>query len=435
MRRSRGSSRGAARPLIGEIGVPGDKSISHRALILAALASGTSRVARPNTGEDVAATARMIEALGASCDLDRDKVQAYVEGNGPAGLAEPPEVLDAGNSGTSLRLMAGICAGIEGLSILTGDDSLRGRPMLRVVAPLRQMGARIDGRDHGNLAPLAIRGGSLTGVDIELPVASAQVKSALLLAGHLAAGTTTVTEPRLSRDHTERMMSALGLSLDRSQGGVAIDGGGGIEPFELVVPGDLSSAMFLIVAASIVEGSNLTITGVGLNPTRTAALDVLRSMGADIETEVERSELGEPVGTVRVRHSHLKGIEVPPAVAPALIDEIPALAIAASQAEGTTVFAEVGELRVKESDRIAAIAEGLRALSGRVDVSADGFAVRGPVALTDGVVDSRGDHRIAMGFAVAGLVATGKVRVERWSCVDTSFPEFLEVMGEATRAK
>ena len=434
--RGRGGRAGARalRPLTGAVTVPGDKSISHRALILAALASGTSRLVRLNAGEDVAATAAMLRSLGVSC-LQADNHQAHVEGRGKGGLREPDSVLDAGNSGTSLRLLAGVCAGVDGLSILTGDDSLRRRPMLRVVAPLRQMGARIDGRDHGDLAPLAVRGGSLVGVDIELPVASAQVKSALLLAGHLAEGTTTVIEPGPSRDHTERMMAAVGLRLQRSEGSVSIDGGGDIEPFDIVVPGDLSSAMFLVVAALIVPGSDLTISEVGLNPTRTAALEVLRSMGADLAYEVEREELGEPVGHVRVRHSELNGVEVPTELVPALIDEVPALAVAASQAEGTTVFSGVQELRVKESDRIAAIAEGLTALSGRVDVAPDGFAVHGPTTLTAGVVDPRRDHRIAMAFAVAGVVAEGKVRVEQWSCVDTSFPEFLDVMGEATRKK
>lgn len=423
------------RPLTGEVSVPGDKSISHRALILGALARGSCLIAAPNTGEDVAATAAMLRGLGADCVLDPGKAQAQVEGSGLNGLHEPDVVLDAGNSGTSLRLMTGVCAGIEGLSVLSGDDSLRRRPMLRVVAPLRQMGARVDGRDHGNLAPLVVRGGALTGIDIELSVASAQVKSALLLAGLFADGTTTVREPGPSRDHTERMLAALGVPLRLGDGSVAIDGGHEVPAFRTVIPGDISSAMFLIVAASIVPGSDLTITGVGLNPTRTAALEMLRSMGADLQVTIEREELGEPIGSVRVRYSELRGVELPEASVPALIDEIPALAIAATQADGATVFSGVGELRVKESDRIEAIAAGLSALGGRVDVSDDGFTVHGPVALGGGVVDSKGDHRIAMSFAVAGLVSSEKVRVERWSCVDTSFPEFLDVLGEATRKK
>lgn len=421
--------------MTGEVSVPGDKSITHRALIMGALARGRSVVAVPNSGEDVASTASMLQALGAECSVDVDKAQATVEGSGPEGLLEPAGVLEAGNSGTSLRLIAGLCSGIEGLSVLTGDASLRGRPMLRVVAPLRQMGARIDGRDHGNLAPLVVRGGGLSGIDIDLPVASAQVKSALLLAGLSADGATTVREPGASRDHTERMLSALGVPIRVESRSVSIEGAHEIPAFRAVIPGDISSALFLIVAAAVIPGSDLTITGVGLNPTRTAALDVLRWMGADIDHSVDREELGEPIGSVRVRHSELKGVEIPGDLVPALIDEIPVLAIAAAQADGATVFSRVGELRVKESDRIEAIAEGLRALGGRIEVATDGFTVHGGGPLHGGVVDSQGDHRIAMAFAVAGMAIGEKVRVERWSCVDTSFPEFLDVMGEATRKK
>lgn len=423
------------RPLRGEISVPGDKSISHRALVFAALGRGRSLIARPNLGDDVAATAAMLRGLGVACAVERDKAQAHVEASGRSGLREPQEVLDAGNSGTSLRVLLGVCAGIEGLSILTGDASLRRRPMLRVVAPLRQMGALIDGRRHGDLAPLAVRGGALSGIDVELPMASAQVKTALLLAGLFAEGTTSVTEPRPSRDHTERMLAALGAQLSCEQTTVSIAGTQELEPFELVVPGDLSSAMFLIVAATLVPGSDLSIAGVGLNPTRTAALDVLRRMGAEIDTETETSVLGEPVGRVRVRHAPLRATHVPADSVPALIDEVPALAVAASQAEGTTTFEGVGELRIKESDRLASIAEGLRTLGGSAEVAGDSLVVAGPVRLSGGDVDSHGDHRIAMAFAVAGFVASAKVRVERWSCVNTSFPEFLEVVGDATRRK
>lgn len=434
MRGARGRS--PLRPLRGELRVPGDKSISHRALILAALARGRSLVARPNVGEDVAATATMLRALGSVCVFDAGKAQAQVEGFGRAGLHEPAAVLEAGNSGTSLRLLLGVCAGIPGLSILTGDDSLRRRPMLRVVAPLRQMGARIDGRAHGNLAPVTVRGGALAGVELDLTVASAQVKSALLLAGLFAEGTTTVTEPRRSRDHTERMLEAMGAGLRRVENRVSLAGGGDdLDAFDLVVPGDLSSAMFLLTAAAIVPGSELTVTDVGLNPTRTAGLEVLRAMGAEIDYEVETTVLGEPVGRVHVRHAPLHGVEVAADSVPGLIDEIPILAVAASRAEGTTTFSGVEELRVKESDRIEAIAGGLRVLGGNVEVERDGFAVRGPTSLSGGDVDSRGDHRIALAFAVAGRIATGRVRVERWSCVNTSFPEFLDLLGEATRRR
>ncbi len=423
------------RPLRGEVSVPGDKSISHRALVFAALGRGRSLIARPNLGDDVAATAAMLRALGAACALERDKAQAHIEACGRRGLREPAEVLDAGNSGTSLRVLLGVCAGIEGLSVLTGDASLRRRPMLRVVAPLRQMGAVIDGRRHGDLAPLSVRGGALAGIDVELSVASAQVKTALLLAGLFAEGTTSVSELRPSRDHTERMLAALGAELSCDETTVSITGTQDLEPFDLVVPGDVSAAMFLIVAATLVPRSDLSIAGVGLNPTRTAALDVLRRMGAAIDTETETTVLGEPIGRVHVRHAPLRATKIPADSVPALIDEVPALAVAASQAEGTTTFEGVGELRVKESDRIAAIVEGLRTLGATAEVSGDSLAVTGPARLSGGDIDSHGDHRIAMAFAVAGFVASAKVRVERWSCVDTSFPEFLEVVGDATRRK
>ena len=425
----------APRPLRGSIAVPGDKSISHRALILAALADGVSEVAKPNLGADVRATAAMLRRLGVDCDLDAAKGIAKVEGRGWSGLKEPEDVLDAGNSGTSIRLLLGVCAAIPGSSVITGDGSLRRRPMLRVVGPLRQMGATIDGRNHGDLAPLQVRGGELRGVDVELPVASAQVKSALLLAGLAAAGDTTVVEPGASRDHTERMLSSAGIALEREDRSVRIAGGQTPATFRGIVPGDISSAMFLVAAAAIVPGSALELTDVGLNPTRTAALDVLRSMGADVVVEETSSSMGEPIGKIAITHTQLRGVQVPRSAVPALIDEIPALAIVASQAEGETVFSGAGELRVKESDRIAALAAGLSALGADVEELPDGLVVRGPTPLREGRVDSHGDHRIALSFAVAGLVADGTVRVEGWSCVETSFPEFLDVLGEVSRRR
>lgn len=425
--------RGRPRPLRGTLAIPGDKSISHRALIMGALGAGRSVAHGPNLGADVRATARALTALGAACEIDEDKARCVVEGRGWGGLSEPDDVIDAGNSGTTIRTLLGVCSGVEGISVLTGDDSLRTRPMLRVVAPLRQMGATIDGRDHGDRAPLVVRGGALEGVDVELPVASAQVKTALLLAGLHASGSTAVTEPAPSRDHTERMLDALGVQLDRSGTRVAVAGGQEIRPFEAVVPGDISSAMFLVAAACTVPGSALTLTGVGLNPTRRAALDVLVGMGAALRWEEEDPSLGEPVGRIEVEHAPLHGISVDPALVPALIDEIPALAVVATQAEGETTFSGAGELRVKESDRIAELVRGLTALGADVEERADGMVVRGPAALSGGEVDSGGDHRIALALAVAGLAAAERVRVLGWSCVDTSFPEFLELVGEATR--
>lgn len=432
MRRRSG---GPSRPLAGSVALPGDKSITHRALILGALAEGASEFARPNLGADVRATAAALRRLGVACELDAGKAIAKVEGRGWRGLGEPEDVLDAGNSGTTMRLLLGVCAAIPASSVITGDATLRRRPMLRVVAPLRQMGAAIDGRSHGDLAPLQVRGGDLQGIDVELPVASAQVKSALLLAGLAAAGETTVVEPGVSRDHTERMLTAAGATLDRQPSSVRLAGGQTLHPFRAMVPGDISSALFLIAAAAIVPGSAIELTDVGLNPTRGAALDVLRAMGADIEVEETSESMGEPIGTVRVTHAELRGVDVPESSVPALIDEIPALAIVASQAEGETVFSGASELRVKESDRIAALAAGLTAVGGEVEELPDGLVVRGPTRLRSGRIDPRGDHRIALAFAVAGLAATGSVRVEGWSCVDTSFPEFLDVLGEVSTAR
>ncbi len=428
--RRRKPAGGASRPLTGAVSVPGDKSVSHRALILAALAEGVSSVRGLNPGEDVRATAEALAALGARVDLgDEDNVE--VEGYGLGGLREPADVVDLGNSGTSMRTLLGVCAGIDGVTVLTGDASLRSRPMLRVAAPLRQMGATVDGRRYGDLPPMVVRGGSLRAIDAELSVASAQVKTALLLAGLRAEGTTTVTEPGPSRDHTERMLAAGGVEVERSGTTCSVTGGRGPRPLEWDVPGDTSSALYLLVAALLVPGSELTVTGVLLNPTRTAALDVLARMGADLTIEEKEVVCGEPRGDVTARASSLVATDIEPGEVPGLIDELPLLAVAASQAEGTTVVAGAGELRVKESDRVAAMVGGLRAIGAAAEERPDGFAVEGPAPLTGGAVDSFGDHRVAMSFAIAGLLSAEGVRVSRWSCVDTSFPGFLDVLGRA----
>jgi 3-phosphoshikimate 1-carboxyvinyltransferase len=411
--------------------VPGDKSMSHRALIIAALARGHSIVTHFNTGADCVATARMLTALGARCTIHESHAEVEVEGCGSSGFHEPEGVLDAGNSGTSLRTMLGVCAGIEGLSVLTGDASLRSRPMLRVVAPLRQMGARIDGRAQGDRAPLAVRGGSLTGVDLELSVASAQLKTAVLFAGFAAEGRTSVTEPGPSRDHTERMLLAAGAEVSVSDRTVVLEPGGDLEPTRWEVPGDISSAAFLVAAATIVPDSDLTIEEVGLNPTRAAALEVMRRMGAAVEVEVAGERGGEPVGRVRARASQLHATTIEGEEIPALIDELPILAVLAACAEGRTVIRDAAELRVKETDRIMVMTEGLRRLGVDCEATPDGMVVNGPSAVAGATVDSSGDHRAAMSFAVAGLVASGSVKVEGWSCVNTSFPEFLDLLGRA----
>lgn len=410
--------------------MPGDKSISHRALILAALGRGKSRIRRVNVGRDVRASADALAELGADVRWDATNSEVEVEGHGWGGLREPASVLDVDNSGTSMRLLAGLCATVDGLSVLTGDESLRRRPMLRVVEPLRRMGATLDGRSHGERPPLVVRGGQLSGIEWEMDVASAQVKSAVLLAGLRAAGKTSVIEPQPSRDHTERMLVALGGPVAR-QGPRVTVGGHTFEPppIDLEVPGDLSSAMFLIVAAALVPGSELRVCGVGLNPTRAGALDALGHMGARLEAERAGERAGEPVGSVVVSSSDLSGIEPDPGAVATFVDELPLLAVAATQAEGETVIRGAAELRVKESDRIAATVEGLRALGARIEPRPDGMVVRGPTSLGGGEVDSHGDHRIALALAVAGLVASERVRVRNWDCVDTSFPEFLTLLS------
>ena len=419
------------KPLRGTVRVPGDKSISHRALIVSALASGRSRLSGINVGADVRATATALHRLGIDCGFDPDNSLAVVEGSGWAGLREAGDVIDVGNSGTTIRTMAGVCSGIPALSVLTGDDSIRRRPMLRVVAPLRQMGARIDGCDHADRAPLVIRGGELEGIEFESPVASAQVKTALLLAGLSATGQTTVVEPRRSRDHTERMLASAGAAVDVDGTSVTVTGGAELTPMDRTIPGDISSAMFLIAGALLVEGSELRLEGVGLNPTRATALEVLREMGADIAIEDETVSDGEPVGALVVRSSELKAVSIGGDVVPGLIDEIPVLAVLATQANGRTEITGAEELRVKESDRIAALATGLRSIGAAVEERPGGLVIDGPTPLSGGDVDSFHDHRVAMSFAVAGLISAGNVKVGGWSSVTTSFPEFLDLLGMA----
>lgn len=418
-------------PLRGEIEVPGDKSISHRAFLLAALAKGTSRFRHLNTGLDVRATARLVEALGAGVSFPEDEAEAEVEGYGSQGLREPDGMIDAANSGTSVRCGLALCAGVDGLSVLTGDASLHRRPMLRVVAPLRQMGASIDGRHYGDRLPLAVRGGGLDGLDFESNVASAQVKTAVLLAGLSASGVTSVTEPAPSRDHTERMLRSCGVDVQQEGLRVTVQGGAAPEPLELTVPGDFSSAAFLAGAALLLPGSDLTITAVGLNPTRTGLLRVLDRMQANVERESYDGDDRDPAGDLRIRSSSLQATEVGPDEVPSLIDELPVFAVLATQAEGISVVRGAEELRVKESDRVETMATALRALGADIEPTSDGFVVTGPTPLSGGEVDSAGDHRVALALAVAGLVTKDNVRIKGWSSTETSFPEFLPLLAAA----
>ncbi len=415
---------GPAGPLRGSVDVPGDKSVSHRALMFAALADGTSHIRGFLEGEDTRATAAVLQQLGVRIDAPADG-ERVVHGVGLHGLRASDDPLDCGNAGTGMRLLAGLLAGQAFDSTLIGDASLSKRPMRRVTDPLAAMGARIDTRD--GLPPLVIHGGQrLNGIRYELPVASAQVKSALLLAGLYAEGETEVIEPHPTRDYTERMLAAFGWPIAFEPGRARLSGGQVLHAAGVDVPADFSSAGFFLVAASIVPGSELRLPAVGLNPRRTGLLEALRLMGADIRIENERTSGGEPVGDLVVRHAPLHGVELPEALVPDMIDEFPALFVAAAAARGNTVIRGAAELRVKESDRLATMATGLRAVGIQVDETPDGATIHAGT-LTGGTVESLTDHRIAMSFAVAGLVAREPVRINDCRHVATSFPGFMEL--------
>lgn len=409
-------------PLQGTLTIPGDKSVSHRAVMFAALADGTSHIHGFLEGEDTRATARMFEQMGVRIDTPTPSTR-IVHGVGIDGLKAPAGVLDCGNAGTGMRLMAGVLAGQAFDSTLVGDDSLSKRPMRRVTDPLAMMGARIDTAANGT-PPLQVHGGqSLHGIDYALPVASAQVKSCVLLAGLYAQGETSVLEPHPTRDYTERMLRAFGVEIDFEPGKARLRGGQRLRATDVVVPADFSSAAFFLVAASIIPGSAVRLLQVGLNPRRTGLLDALRLMGADITIENAGEQGGEPVGDLVVRHAPLHGAVIPEAIVPDMIDEFPALFIAAAAAKGQTVISGAAELRVKESDRLAAMATGLRSLGIQVDDVADGATIHGG-RIGAGTIDAHGDHRIAMAFAIAGQLASGEVRVEDVANVATSFPGF-----------
>lgn len=415
--------------LKGSVVLPGDKSISHRAALLGALAEGETQVENFLAGEDCLATIRCLAAMGVTFKGPDERGRLVVHGRGRKGLREPADVLNAANSGTTMRLLLGVLAGCPFFSVITGDASLRRRPMGRVVEPLSRMGAGIWGRQGGRFAPLAVRGGELEAISYTLPVASAQVKSAILLAGLFARGETRITEPVPTRDHTERMLEQFGAKVRREGRTLCIRGGQGLAACRVVVPGDISSAAFLMVAAAVVPGSDVTLRGVGVNPTRDGIIEVLRQMGADMEIS-NRCYLGnEPVADIRVRYSRLTGVTIGGEIIPRLIDEIPVLAVAGALAEGETVIKDAGELRVKESDRLETVADGLRRLGAEVEVMPDGLRIRGGRPLTGTVVQSHGDHRVAMAMAVAGLVARGKTQVHDTACVDVSFPGFAGILN------
>ncbi len=416
-------------PLTGSLRVPGDKSISHRAVMLGAIADGVTEVTGFLEGEDALATVAAFRAMGVDIQGPEDG-RVTIRGVGRDGLQAPQGPLYLGNSGTSMRLLAGLLAGQRFDSELTGDASLSRRPMRRVTRPLAEMGARIDTTPEGT-APLYIHGGQrLRAIDYDLPVASAQVKSAILLAGLYAEGRTCVREPAVTRDHTERMLRAFGFEVTREDHGICLVGGGRLSATALQVPADISSAAFFLVAATIAPGSELVLKDVGINPTRTGVIHILREMGADIHIENERTFGDEPVADLRVRHAPLHGIHIPEDLVPLAIDEFPVLFVAAALAEGETVLTGAEELRVKESDRIQVMADGLQALGARAEPTADGIRIHGG-SLHGGTVDSHGDHRIAMAFTVASLRTDGPVRIRDCANVATSFPGFPELASQA----
>ncbi len=420
--------------LRGTVDVPGDKSISHRAAILNAIAASPAVVENFSPADDCLATLDCLRALGVSWSLEDSgtgKAKLSITGQGLDGLRESSNVLDARNSGTTMRLLTGLLAGRPFLSTITGDESLRSRPMRRVIEPLRKMGAQVWGRNGDSLAPLTIKGGPLRGIHYRSPVASAQVKSAVLLAGLQAEGETTLEEPIRSRDHTERMLRAMGADLKEEGNALRLSPlKQGLTPLNLRVPGDTSAAAFWLVAGALHPDAEIHLSGVGMNPTRTGIVAALRQMGADLEVQEERQAGGEPVADIVVRSSQLTGTTVEGEIVVSLIDEVPVLAVAAALARGRTVIRDIAELRVKESDRIVATAQELRKLGARIEEQPDALIVEGVPALKGAACDSRGDHRLAMALAVAGMVAEGETALSGAEAVSISYPSFWEHLTE-----
>lgn len=411
-------------PLIGRCSVPGDKSISHRAVIFGSIAEGSSHIRNFLDGHDCRATMNIMRAMGVRID-EISRTRLEIHGVGLDGLQEPGDVLDCDNSGTTMRLLAGLLAGQEFVSVLSGTSQIRGRPMARIVDPLRTMGAQIFGRQGGGYAPLTIVPSRLSAIEYKMPVASAQVKSCILLAGLFAHGLTVVHQPGPARDHTERMLNSMGAPVsalgntthsERPQSP--------LEPLNILIPGDISSAAFLLVGASALPDSNLTIVDVGVNATRTGIVDALSEMGANIRRRVRPLQGGEPVADLIVSGGGLKGLDFGGEQLVTMIDELPVLAVAATQAEGRTVVRDAQELRVKETDRIATTVSELKKMGAQIQETADGFIVDGPTRLTGAAVDSHGDHRLAMALAVAGVIADGETTIHNAHVTADSFPGF-----------
>lgn len=414
--------------LSGVIKVPGDKSISHRSVMLGALSNGITEIEGFLMGEDCMSTVRCIRALGIPVTVAGETV--VVEGRGLHGLQEPDDVLDVGNSGTTIRLLSGILAGQPFNTLLTGDPSIRRRPMGRVTRPLREMGARIMGRQDGNLAPLAIQGGQLKPFTYKSPVASAQIKSAVILAGLFAPGWTEVIEPAPSRNHTELMLRSFGAEVICSENSVKVKGEPNLTGQRVLVPGDISSAAFFLVAGLIVPQGKITIQSVGLNPTRDGIIEVLQAMGAKIRIFDTQTVAGEVIGSLEVETSELQGVTVGGKIIPRLIDEIPVLAVAGAFARGVTEIRDAAELKVKESNRIRTMVEGLSRLGVRVEELPDGLRIYGGSVLKGSICQSHHDHRIAMALAVAGLRAEGETVIEDAGSINVSFPKFPELLRQ-----
>lgn len=416
-----------ANKLKGNVFVPGDKSISHRSLILGSIARKETRISNFLNSLDCLKTLECMQALGAEIELGEDN-SVKIKGKGLYGLKESKDILDVGNSGTTIRLLTGLLSGQNFYSVLCGDVSIRKRPMKRVVEPLRLMGGDIWGRKDGQFAPLSIRGNKLNPLHYALPVASAQVKTALLLAGLYTKGETVIKEPLPARDHTERMLELMQADIKISPPEIKLRGGKELKGTDIFIPGDISSAAYFIAAASILKGSQITIKQVGVNPTRTGIIEMLNKMGAKIVILNYQIKSNEPQADLMIVYSKLKGVEIKKENIPFLIDELPLIAVAATQAQGKTVVSGAKELRVKETDRIKAIVGELKKMGADIKEKEDGFIVEGPSKLKGAVCDSYNDHRIAMSLAVAALLAEGKTVIKNSECIDISFPGFKNTL-------
>ena len=420
--------------LEGEVSLPGDKSISHRAALLNSIAAGTAQVTNFCVGDDRASMLRCLRGLHVDIEHepapsgDETQDRFIIHGKGTDGLSEPDGVLDSGNSGTTMRLVSGLLASQPFFSVITGDESLRSRPMDRIVRPLQEMGAQVMGRGGGSRAPLAFRGGGLHGIEYEMPVASAQLKSCLLIAGLGAEGQTVVREPAATRDHTERMLQAMGADVERDGLRIAVRPSA-LTAVDVRVPGDISSAAFWLVAGAVHPRAQIVVEGVSVNPTRTGVLEILRSMGARLTLEDVRFEGGEEVADIRVESSDLYATEIAGSLVPRAIDELPVLAVAACFAQGTTVIRDAAELRTKETDRIRATVHELQRMGGQVEEIADGMIIRGPTSLRGADCRSHGDHRVAMAVGIAGLMAQGETTVAGAEAAAVSYPGFWQQMA------